>query len=543
MSPVFTVACVLCVAYLLGSLSGSLLLGRLRGVDVRTMGSGNAGGTNAFRTQGLRFALGVVLIDVGKGALAAWLALRFAPEWAWPAAGLAVLGHVWPVWHGFRGGKGAATAVGALLVLWPLAVPLMLGVWLLVLVTTGYVGLSTVLATASLPLWAWLFHAGAAAAGVFRRAGAVPRLHPSRQPAAAAPGHRVAFRARAPAAPAGCARMNDARGERALLQRLAAGPVSGDVLAGEAGLTRAAVWKRIEALRDAGIAVEAAPGRGYRLAQPLDLLEADAIRAALPASARTALAALEVAWSLDSTNSELLRRDSPVHGCAVLLAERQTGGRGRRGREWMSPLAAHLYLSLARRFEGGLARLGGLSLVAGVAACEALQALGFPQARLKWPNDLVVEAGSGLRKLGGLLVEGGGEAGGAARAVIGIGVNVRMPATFASGIDQPWTQLAALAPSPPARNLLAAALLEHLLPALDVFDAQGLAPFLPRYAALDALAGKPVQVHEPARCWDAQALGIADDGALRVRDDTGDVRLVHAGDVSVRATRAKAGPA
>lgn len=337
--------------------------------------------------------------------------------------------------------------------------------------------------------------------------------------------------------------MSDARGERALLQRLAGGPVSGDVLAGEVGLTRAAVWKRIEALRDAGIAIEAAPGRGYHLAQPLDLLDIEAIRAALPASVHTGLADLEVAWSLDSTNSELLRRDTPVRGCAVLLAERQTGGRGRRGREWASPLAAHLYLSLARRFEGGLARLGGLSLVAGVAACEALQALGFPQLRLKWPNDLVVNDGAGLRKLGGLLVEGGGEAGGAARAVVGIGVNVRMPAAFSSAIDQPWTQLAALAPAPPARNLLAAGLLAQLLPALDVFDAQGLAPFLPRYAALDALAGRPVQVHEAERSWDAQALGIAEDGALRVRDDAGDIRLVHAGDLSVRAAPAKAGQA
>lgn len=337
--------------------------------------------------------------------------------------------------------------------------------------------------------------------------------------------------------------MSDVRGERALLLRLAHGPVSGDVLAGEAGLTRAAVWKRIEALRDAGIAIEASPGRGYHLSQPLDLLDADAIRAALPASVRTGLADLEVAWSLDSTNSELLRRDTPAHGCAVLLAERQTGGRGRRGREWASPLAAHLYLSLARRFEGGLARLGGLSLVAGVAACEALQALGFPQLRLKWPNDLVVDDGGGLRKLGGLLVEGGGEAGGAARAVVGIGVNVRMPAAFSSAIDQPWTQLSALAPAPPARNLLAAGLLAQLLPALDVFDAQGLAPFLPRYAALDALAGRPVQVHEATRSWDALALGIAEDGALRVRDDTGDIHLVHAGDVSVRAARAEAGQA
>lgn len=329
--------------------------------------------------------------------------------------------------------------------------------------------------------------------------------------------------------------MSDGRGERALLQRLADGPVSGDVLAGEAGLTRAAVWKRIQALREAGIAIDAAPGRGYRLAQPLDLLDVDAIRAALPASARTGLAALEAAWALDSTNSELLRRETPARGCAVLLAERQTGGRGRRGRDWASPLAAHLYLSLARRFEGGLARLGGLSLVAGIAACEALQGAGFSQLQLKWPNDLVVVEDGGLRKLGGLLVEGGGEAGGAARAVVGLGVNVRMPAAFARAIDQPWTQLAALAPAPPDRNQLAATLLEALLPAFDLFDAQGLSPFLPRYAALDALAGRLVRVHDAARSWDAQALGIADDGALRVRDDVGEIRLVHAGDVSVRA--------
>lgn len=144
-------ASILLAAYLLGSLSGSLLLGRLRGVDIRTMGSGNAGGTNAFRTQGMAFALGVVVIDIGKGALAAWLGLRFAPasSAAWlghACAFAAVVGHVWPVWHGFRGGKGAATAVGALVVLWPQSVPVMLAVWIGTIVLSGYVGLATVLA-------------------------------------------------------------------------------------------------------------------------------------------------------------------------------------------------------------------------------------------------------------------------------------------------------------------------------------------------------------------------------------------------------------
>lgn len=148
-----TSALLLLAAYLLGSLSGSLLLGRLRGVDIRTLGSGNAGGTNALRTQGWKFALGTVLVDVGKGALAVWLALHFGPGDSWLpyAAGLAaVIGHVWPVFHGFRGGKGAGTLVGALLVLWPLAVAVLVGAWLLVLTATGYVGLSTVVAALSL---------------------------------------------------------------------------------------------------------------------------------------------------------------------------------------------------------------------------------------------------------------------------------------------------------------------------------------------------------------------------------------------------------
>lgn len=142
---------MLLLSYLLGSVSGSLLLGRLRGVDIRAAGSGSTGGTNAFRTQGALFALGTVAIDIGKGALAAWLALRFLPAglpaaWPYACAFAAVLGHVWPLFHGFRGGKGAATLVGGLATLWPQATVPALLVWILALMWTGYVGLSTMLA-------------------------------------------------------------------------------------------------------------------------------------------------------------------------------------------------------------------------------------------------------------------------------------------------------------------------------------------------------------------------------------------------------------
>ncbi|MBP3983210.1 bifunctional biotin--[acetyl-CoA-carboxylase] ligase/biotin operon repressor BirA [Pseudoxanthomonas helianthi] len=322
--------------------------------------------------------------------------------------------------------------------------------------------------------------------------------------------------------------------DRDLLLRLAAGPVSGAELARETGLTRAAMWKRIEALREAGVDIEARPGQGYALARAPDWLDAQAIRAALPAPLRAGLAGLEVAWSLDSTNSELLRRSTPVRGVEVLLAERQTGGRGRRGRAWASPLAAHIYLSLARQFGGGLARLGGLSLVAGIAAAEALREAGFDGARLKWPNDLVVVSPNGFRKLGGLLVEGGGEHGGPVRAVVGLGINVRMPETHAAGIDQPWIDLQSLSAEAVSRNRIVAALLGALLPAFDRFDAEGLAPFLPRYAALDALAGREVDVHEGLRTRRGIASGLAEDGALRMQIEGSEQRL-YAGDVSVRA--------
>ena len=148
----------LLIAYLLGSLSGSLLLGRLRGVDIRTLGSGNAGGTNALRTQGPAFALGTVVVDVGKGAAAGALARWALAGEAWPLACVlaAVAGHVWPLFHGFRGGKGAATVVGGLAVLWPVSLLAVLGTWLVAMACGGYVGLATVLAGLSLPIFGWL---------------------------------------------------------------------------------------------------------------------------------------------------------------------------------------------------------------------------------------------------------------------------------------------------------------------------------------------------------------------------------------------------
>lgn len=316
--------------------------------------------------------------------------------------------------------------------------------------------------------------------------------------------------------------------DRELLAKLGAGPLSGDALARELGQTRAAVWKRIQGLRAAGVAITGRAGEGYRLDGPLELLSASTIRAAMTPGAAPLLGHLDVVWSVASTNSELVQRSAPLHGVDVLLAERQTGGRGRRGRHWASPLAAHIYLSLSRAFPGGLSKMGGLSLAMGVAVVEALHASGFRGARLKWPNDVMVDG----RKLGGLLVEGGGEFAGPAQAVIGLGLNVHMPAAVAD-IGQPWTDLGRLAGAPVSRNAVVAALLSALLPALAVFEQQGLAPFLARYAGMDMLQGRAVRVEEAGVLHEGVACGLAGDGALRVNVGGREV-CFHAGEVSVR---------
>jgi len=317
---------------------------------------------------------------------------------------------------------------------------------------------------------------------------------------------------------------------RTLLERLARGPASGATLATELGITRSAVWKRIQALRAAGVEINATPGRGYSLARPLDLLDAKALLAGLAAPTRANLAGLVLDFETDSTNAQALREPAPDHGVQAWLAERQTAGRGRRGRPWASPLAAHVYLSLSRRFDAGIAALQGLSLAVGAATAQVLHDLGFDRVGLKWPNDLLADG----RKLGGILVEIRGDAAGPMQVVVGLGLNVAMPPSAGEGIDQAWCDLASLSPTPPRRTELCVALLDALVPLLAHFEAEGLAPWQAAWARLDLLAGKPVRLEHAGQPIDGIALGIDAEGALRLRTTDGE-RRCHAGETSLRA--------
>ena len=316
----------------------------------------------------------------------------------------------------------------------------------------------------------------------------------------------------------------------AILHVLADGEFhSGETLAKSLGVTRAAVWKHVHALERFGLAVFRVPGKGYKLADPLQLLDAKAISELLSPECRGLLKHVTVLDRVDSTNTWLGPHEEDPEIC---FAEFQTAGRGRRGRAWVSPFGANLYLSLSWRFEAWPPGFTALGMVTAIAAVRALDNLGVRGARIKWPNDLVAAG----RKLGGVLIDIQGEPPGATRAVIGLGVNVRMPAAAAQDIDQPWMDLATLTDqAPPDRNRLAAGLTESLIEALQEFTAAGFAAFSDDWQALDLVAGKAVALHSHDQTVTGVAAGVDGEGALLLRTPQGLRRFV-SGDLSLRMT-------
>lgn len=317
-----------------------------------------------------------------------------------------------------------------------------------------------------------------------------------------------------------------------LLAALAPGEaVSGARLAERAGLTRAAIWKQVEALRLRGVPIEARGGSGYCLPWPVDMLDAGAIGEAMAASVRQRLGALDVFWELDSTSSELQRRGADAADLSFVLAESQTAGRGRRGRTWLSPPGLNLYLSCVKRFDAGLGGLAGLSLAIGVMLTRALDSLGVAGAGLKWPNDVLAAQG----KLAGILVELSGEYQGPCSAVIGVGLNLRLTDALRAQAGQPVADLAGLCGGqPPPRNRVAAMLIQALADGLRQFEAGGLAGFADEYARHDLLYGQPLRLSGPRETFEGTGAGIDARGALLVQLSDGGRRTVDAADVTVR---------
>jgi BirA family biotin operon repressor/biotin-[acetyl-CoA-carboxylase] ligase len=308
---------------------------------------------------------------------------------------------------------------------------------------------------------------------------------------------------------------------------------SGESLAAALDVSRAAVWKHVQQLGQWGLEVEALAGRGYRLRAPLDLLDAEAVRASLPSLARERLRSLSVLEETGSTNEVLSAvEDLPPGRLDACLAEFQTSGRGRRGRSWIAPFGSGVCLSVGWCFAEAPPQLSALSLAAGIGTRRALAQCGVEGITLKWPND-VLHDGS---KLGGILCELRAETAGPAYVVVGVGLNVDLPpaareAIVAEGL-QP-VSLADLAGELPSRSVLAGALIGQLALAMEEFGRAGFAPFHEEWQSADALSSRPVRLQRAGRSMEGVARGIDTDGAL-LFERGGELERVVSGEVTVR---------
>lgn len=306
---------------------------------------------------------------------------------------------------------------------------------------------------------------------------------------------------------------------------------SGEDLAVELGVSRTAVWKQIKKLNTIlPVKIISVQSKGYKVEEPMTVLDKNEILAYLPAEFHTQLNQLEVLLECSSTNQYLLERleQNQFKNC-VVLAETQTQGRGRRGRSWTSPFASNIYMSLSWHLDISIAEMAGLSLVVAISVARALQTFRINDVMLKWPNDVYVDG----QKLAGVLLELRGESNSPCNAIIGIGVNVNMPKEAAGNIDQPWVDMQQLLKRQVNRNEVVAMILKELIPRLQQFNNDGFAGFIEQWDQLDLLAGNAINIEGHTHLSKGIARGVDKQGALLV-EEQGEVQPLYSGEVSIR---------
>jgi BirA family biotin operon repressor/biotin-[acetyl-CoA-carboxylase] ligase len=315
----------------------------------------------------------------------------------------------------------------------------------------------------------------------------------------------------------------------ALIQILADGRFhSGEKLGSRLNISRTAVWKLVQKLVELGLEIDAVKGRGYRLSQAVELMNSERILHQLTPATNKLLSGLEINFEVDSTNSYLIRKADQLPSRYASFAEIQHSGRGRRGRQWVSPFGSNLYHSILWRFDEGSAALTGLSLAVAVAVARMLESLGVSDLSVKWPNDLLYQG----KKLAGILIEVAGESDGPCYVVVGVGLNISMPESSGISIDQPWSDLNS-AGIGAGRNQIAGSLLNELLLALTQFQQAGLTAFLSEWQRLDATYDQRIALHSLNSTVTGIGKGIDGQGMLLLENSEGISR--HAsGEVSLR---------
>ena len=283
-----------------------------------------------------------------------------------------------------------------------------------------------------------------------------------------------------------------------------------------------------------GLQLKSVKGKGYKIPENFELLDSDQIFNDLNHQIKGQLNGLHIYQSLDSTNkaaNQLVEVQADTASGAVILSEYQTMGRGRRGKNWVSPFAANLYLSMVWDFDQGASALQGLSLAIGVAVSRALKQLQVGGVQLKWPNDIYIDK----KKLGGILLEMVGDPAGQCTVIIGIGINHSMPEQSGENIDQAWTDLAAVATQAISRNRLAAYIINHCFDILSDYQQKGFACYQQEWQEIDAFQGAQAVVSTVNQSTVGMPMGVDEFGALKMKLANGEVKTFIGGELSLRA--------
>lgn len=312
--------------------------------------------------------------------------------------------------------------------------------------------------------------------------------------------------------------------QQALLAVLADGAFhSGEQIGVKLGISRAAISQQIKSLRLLGLEIFSVTGKGYRLNTPLQLLNRECIQQHLND------VPVHTCAVIDSTNQYMMAQLDRWQKGECLLAETQTAGRGRRGRQWHSPFGSQFIMSMYWRLDDGPSAAMGLSLAIGVAVVQALESVGYRDLSLKWPNDIYMAR----RKLAGILVEMSAAVGGICHLVIGVGVNLNLPDAVIAQLDQPCAHLAEQ-PVVVDRNQLSATIIRALRNALALFEKQGLTAFLMDWNRLDIFMQQPVKVLLGSQVIHGIYCGIDGQGNMLLQDLEGMHKFV-GGEISLRA--------
>lgn len=314
-----------------------------------------------------------------------------------------------------------------------------------------------------------------------------------------------------------------------LINALASGEfVSGQELGEQLGISRTAISKHIKAIMEMGLDIFSVTGKGYKLSDPLKLLNHTKIVKSIPSG--SFIPEIEVHSLIDSTNSYLLRRiPNQVTNGQVCLAEFQSAGRGRRGRQWVSPFGSQIYLSMYWYLEQGLSAAMGISLVTALAVSDAIYSLTDINVQLKWPNDIYLN----VVKLAGILIDLEGQALEPSHSVIGIGLNLNMPVKAAENIDQKWTDLQSHTQGTVDRDELSAMLIYSLITRLEQYQDEGLSSMLDEWHARDFYLDKRVKLLTGERVTRGICRGVNNQGALLL-EINGKVKPIYGGEVSLR---------